>query len=37
MTMSNAPNMTAVRPDRGSKMTWRKFRRYIPIYLIMLP
>lgn len=41
MTMSKTQSMTAVRPDRGSKlnskMTWRKFRRYIPIYLIMLP
>jgi len=37
MTMSKAQKMKAVRTDRRTKMTWRRFRRYIPIYLIMLP
>lgn len=35
--MSKAQKMKAVRTDRRTKMTWRRFRRYIPIYLIMLP
>ena len=33
MTMSKAQKMKAVRTDRRTKMTWRRFRRYIPIYL----
>lgn len=37
MTTFKAQKITAVRAGRGSQMTWRKFRRYIPIYLIMLP
>lgn len=35
--MSKAQKTKAVQAGRKPKMTWRKFRRYIPIYLIMLP